>query len=370
MLASAGDILDNAVDDDKFTLPPHGRCCSHTLNLLATTDAANALKLDQSYKRIHNQAMAKCSALWNLTSRSTKAADTAFDTLGFRFLVPTVVRWNSHYNAVRQVLKADGKLNALCTALKLPVFLPNDVSFLKEYVSLMGPVSTALNILQGEMNCHLGYVLPSVTVLRAKILGARTKFAGPLKQALLAGLDKRFHKYFEQEEFLLAAISHPRFKTSWTEENGNIKKRCIQLLENAVAAELSSRSDNGNGPSGSGASGTSTGTGGAHFDANDCPVTEDDFFDFEFGVTNDRVDGDSVATYLHDSDKSVNMLHRHPAVLKVFVKYNSVIPSSAPVERLFSAGSILLTTRRNRLSDDTFERLLLLKQNNNFVEYK
>ena len=77
----------------EILLPPHMPCCTHTLNLVCTTDASKALK-DNAYKKLHNPAMAKCCALWNLTSRSTKAADTAFSHVGFRFLVPTATCWN------------------------------------------------------------------------------------------------------------------------------------------------------------------------------------------------------------------------------------------------------------------------------------
>jgi len=65
-------------------------------------------------------------------------------------------------------------------------------------------------------------------------------------------------------------------------------------------------------------------------------------------------------TYLNDPATDVYMLQRHPKIKDLFIKYNTVIPSSAPVERHFSTASVILTKHRKRPSDSMFEKLLLL----------
>ena len=51
------------------------------------------------------------------------------------------------------------------------------------------------------------------------------------------------------------------------------------------------------------------------------------------------------------------------AWLKAFITYNTVLPSSASMERMFSMGSDILTQNRARLNSDSMEKLVFLRGN-------
>ena len=60
------------------------------------------------------------------------------------------------------------------------------------------------------------------------------------------------------------------------------------------------------------------------------------------------------------------MLNKYPNVKAAFAKFNTPLPSSAEVERMFSIASLPNAPRRGLLSDESFEKLLFLKINNMF----
>ena len=144
----------------------------------------------------------------------------------------------------------------------------------------------------------------------------------PLQLSLLEGLDKRFGSLFTDKSFLLAAVSHPKFKIAWCDDPA-IRTQCTQLLENAIlnidndiTLEMTDATSS---------------PVRLHYDT-DSAQCSDDFFDF----TNADASSQKHLLYLPDSDRDVCMLDIHPEVRKLFIKYNTAIASSAPVERLFS----------------------------------
>ena len=73
--------------------------------------------------------------------------------------------------------------------------------------------------------------------------------------------------------------------------------------------------------------------------------------------------GGQVLAYLNDKSHSLQSLEKYPIIKTLFMRYNTNIPSSSPVERLFSLAGITLTPKRSKLSDKTLEMLVLLRAN-------
>ncbi|KAM8701706.1 hypothetical protein ACLKA7_007691 [Drosophila subpalustris] len=76
------------------------------------------------------------------------------------------------------------------------------------------------------------------------------------------------------------------------------------------------------------------------------------FFDFGESAAEKSVEETPVRVelshYINDLDESMESLNRYPTIKSAFFLYNTPLPSSAPVERLFSyAGMVEIAVENN-----------------------
>ena len=346
--------ISNTSAELEYSLPPHRSCASHTLNLVATHDAKMATE-DQSYKKLYYSTMAKCSALWNKVTRSVQAAEIVHDELGMSLIVPNETRWNSQYDAVDKIrtiaTTSESKLRAVFEKLSMAAFRPNELTFVSEFCAVMKPVATALDILQADKNCYVGFLLPTLISVRSKLQNVQggVKFTVPLVRAVLRGIEKRFGHCFDDNELVLAACTLPQFRLRWCGDD-ETRERARGLLKRELSRA-------------------------AHSCVTDDTLTQQDeqsddadeeFFSFDNSTPTQHSVDQELELYLSDDSKHLDCLQKFPLVKELFLKFNTGLPSSAPVERLFSAGGQIMTPRRSRLNDEHFEMLLLLKSNSSF----
>lgn len=77
--------------DDFIVLPPHHRCVSHTLNLIAIKDSEKALD-SVAYKKQYRMTFAKLSKLWNKQNQSTQVADKIKEMCSVYLKTPAITR--------------------------------------------------------------------------------------------------------------------------------------------------------------------------------------------------------------------------------------------------------------------------------------
>ncbi|XP_077262566.1 uncharacterized protein LOC143897632 [Temnothorax americanus] len=354
----------------EIVLPVHQRCASHTLSLIAIVDIKAALTKSVSgnsggsYTRSHHSAFGKCSAIWNLTSRSPKAAETYFAITGKASSSPCVTRWNSTFDCLNDLIEVKQFLGSVCDALDLPKFKDTDLEFLAEYIECVKPIAEALDRLQGEKNCFYGELLPVLLQTQKKLqklqLG-HLKYCAKLVVVLLEGLNKRFSNYFDfsyqVNDAILAAVSHPFFKLRWVpkDKRNYVKELLVNEAESLLNRVSKTRNDL-----------TMT-------NVSEPETTHSEsFFAFEGGSSSDEsVANTSVKhtielqclQYLQSKDTCLDSLNAFPTIKEVFIKYNTALLSSAPVECLFSYGGMIMRPNRRSMHDDTFEKQLLLKSN-------
>jgi KRAB domain-containing zinc finger protein len=120
------DDLTQASAGLEYQLPPHQRCAAHTLNLISTSDAEKA-EADGNYKRLSRSTFAKCSSLWNKSSRSVQVAEMVKEKCGLSLIKPNATRWNSIFMAVQRINriikeKGENVIHSVCSLADVPKY--------------------------------------------------------------------------------------------------------------------------------------------------------------------------------------------------------------------------------------------------------
>ncbi|KAG0715632.1 hypothetical protein GWK47_011487 [Chionoecetes opilio] len=263
-------------------------------------------------------------------------------------------RWNSLYDAcsvlLQRVMDDDARLEAVNEVLRNEGgtnrnrtsyygFDDQDKQVLQEYCKVMKPLANCLDRLQTEENAYLGVLLPTLTLMRValeRMEEARgdqaLTYAKPLVRALLrqegnkGGFNNRFSAMFKDLDLLMASALHPNYgMTTFNSVAPNMKEEIFQRIADQ----------------------------------------EDDL---EEDIKKE------LLAWKRSKEATLKKSH-FPAKYRdqwvtLFIKYNTGIPSSAAVERLFSTAGDVLRPKRACLSEDNFEYLVFLKGNLHLLKQK
>lgn len=265
-------------------------------------------------------------------------------------------RWNSFYDCVEKFVRFKEQIPKICERITnevkpktFPKFTKTDIMTYTDYVTCMEPLAKSLDHLQGD-NVGLGHVLPTIFNIKhklstVKLLNVSNKL---IQDSLLSALNERFKDIIkfneDNKDFIIAAVTNPKFKLSWvpTEHKDFVREMFFKeysqfQTQTNVPVEKSSNKD-------------------------------DLFGDFlQTGSENGHDATITACEYLKSLRTDLLMLKLYPMMPELHVKYNTTMPSSARVERLFSQALIVFSPRRNRLNATTFERILFVKHNKDLL---
>lgn len=381
------ETLNSEGDHEKYLpLPKHYRCASHTLNLLATSDANSVINSNASLRTKHEKVLKKCSILWNKASKP-KSAEIIKAVLGHTLSYPCVTRWNSFYKSISQILEEKQKTAELALKLGLKdneIMKDTDIQYLEEYCTILKPVAEALNFLQGQNYTFYGYLLPTILSLKVKLDRIKSEInINNMKIVLnkiIESLLKRFAHLFKiteqpnSKDSIIAAVTIPSVKLRWlkifqeTDPTIDFSKMTKLIVEECVNLFSSN---------------SLTESKASHLEQEQSDVPEFDFFDFKEDDADVPKNLDThrssqmtiqnkleleLLQYLEDKRTNIQMLNDYKMIKDIFIRYNTCLPSSAAVERLFSFATYINSPRRNALSDTLFEQLVIIKANGGLCE--
>ena len=238
------------------------------------------------------------------------------------------------------------------------------MEFLEEYQAIMKPIAQALDILQGEEQAYFGVLLPTLTIGLKELKHVETNIhvCKPLLVAVQNGIKRKFNALLNNNDNHLASAFHPCFKLGWLPflAYAGFDNQSIDMLRNQIKRKMEHLVQNNSFSHDSLSDNSSS---------NSDNLVRDDFFqDFER-----RKDEETQLPESHAIDKFLKeptVSHRErPAPIQfknatikdLFVKYNTALPSSAAVERLFSIKKDVLKPKRSGLTDEHFEMLVFMK---------
>ena len=369
--SSATNVVNSDDANISESLPAHLRCCAHTLSVCATSHANKILNAkDTLLSNKHCSIMKKCNALWKAAGRP-RTAEIMHEILQHTLSRPGETRWNSLFDALQQIWNIKEKNLQLHKALNIKnAFVDSDFDYIKEYLICSTPITEALDIMQSEVNTFYGIVLPCLLALKKNLKKVEKKnnfiYCKPLIESYKQSVNSRFKMFFnmntvESENAAIAALSYPRFKNKWlTCLDPADEDKVIKVFKTVISKQIYEKPKEA-----------------INMTKND--KKESKFFNFDSDS-----DSDSSLTHvkkthvpltkaellmLHffaEESQELDILNKYPEIKQVFIKYNTPLPSSAAVERLFSYATMINLPKSHKLSDNMFEKRVVLKCNLNY----
>lgn len=242
------------------------------------------------------------------------------------FLYP-YTRWNSSFDAIKKIISHKKTVISSFSNLKLQQLNKKEWAFLEEYCLVMESLAISLDKIQAEKSCFLGYVAPTIITLRLLLIQqTNLTYCRCLALQIIKSLEKRFSFILDLENikskpYIIASISHPKFKLLW------IPPRFLTACKNIFLSECNFMN--------------SVSNSDFKENENDSADSDEEFYGIlkqnkyslnhstaESAQTNNDDSNDATVqalSYLDSKNKNLDMLNSFPILKKVFL---NIIPFS------------------------------------------
>uniref|UniRef100_A0A3P8TSA9 HAT C-terminal dimerisation domain-containing protein n=1 Tax=Amphiprion percula TaxID=161767 RepID=A0A3P8TSA9_AMPPE len=304
------------------------QCFAHTLQLVVGDGLKDT--------KVTTSSLSKLSKLSSLLHTSTTFKEEFEAAYGERNSIPAAVntRWNSTLRQVQAALRCDHlKLSSVLEKVghRELTFTAREWSLLKELVDILKPFAEATHMTQGEKLVTISSVVPSVLALNHHLekMIPQVRFLGSLVRSLQESLKNRFlgifvnvkmatAQYgttvpFSDPVYLKAAALDPAFALYWVDHHEGDE----YLEEEGLFAAYRKRQRK---------------------DANATPA-------LQLSHYLNLCEGQSVLSFWAMHMKAL------PSLFRVAIRVLAVPATSAPVERVFSHGDIIMRPHRAQMTD-------------------
>ncbi|XP_060723328.1 uncharacterized protein LOC132844154 isoform X1 [Tachysurus vachellii] len=366
-------------------------CFAHSLQLVVHDGMKEA--------KAFSSALTKMSKLTSLLHTSTTFKERFEAKFGTDRSIPaaTSTRWNSTFKQLQALTALDHRdLTQICSSdFQHVLFSVREWNQLKNLGSVLFPFAEATDLTEGEKMVTISMVVPTVLDLNTHLLqiSESQSHCRPLATSLRQSLLKRFsgifvrtkmveqngkEDQFNHNVYFLATMLDPQFGLNWVdldvtnnESPDSVKKFREDLkrtLIDSLTAEVEATADGDMLHSGGDVDETSDSPPGkcprllARYRAHKhlSHSAKDACISAQIHKYFDAIQNTDTNTALEFW--STNR-EKFPQLYSLVVKVLSIPASSAPVERVFSKGGLIVRPHRARLTHKMVTALVFLKSN-------
>lgn len=218
-------------------------------------------------------------------------------------------------------------------------------------------------MVQKELNVSGSLALPVTLGLEHKLADISTTYSNKMVSTLMSSLSRRLAQYKSEDVYQIAAALDPRFKLRWSDTPVEMESKLLNYARKQNI-ETDQSNDHDSSPPAKRSKCDNSGLFSFMTPSKERQRhVSGDIVKMEVSqyLIEPCIDGmDPLKYWEQNTDK-------FPILAKLARTYLTIPATSAPVERLFSIAGKFFRPDRCRLSDSTFQMLMMIKCNGNKI---